>query len=286
MPRTMPAALTAEKNKLNQTGVWLWLIDLTTKDGSTTVRYVNNTENITYGGYTYTAFNFTIDPVETGTEGELAALTVTISDIGLALQDIIRANNGLRGASLTLTYVNSALLASDYSEDAVTFEVLHCQNLYWDVVLHLGVPSTLNGRVPPDRFLALQCRHPFRIPSGEYSLRCGYVGKSVTVTKTAGQPVKLTAAAHGFLTGDKVRVYDVTGLTPALNGDYTITKVDANNFTLDGTNGSNYSGTAGGIPKAGYAVCNRNFTSCRNHARNTSYGGTAASRGEALRLAF
>jgi hypothetical protein len=89
--------------------------------------------------------------------------------------------------------------------------------------------------------------------------------KAITgVTKvTAG--VKITIANHGFSTGDQVYIANLTTATQA-NGGWTITKVDANNFTLNGTSsttlsptytagsGTVYSFTA--IPKSsnGYAI--------------------------------
>ena len=46
-----------------------------------------------------------------------------------------------------------------------------------------------------------------------------------------------TAAAHGLSTGDKVQIYGHT-TNIAANGTWTITKVDADDFSLDGSVGS------------------------------------------------
>lgn len=78
--------------------------------------------------------------------------------------------------------------------------------------------------------------------------------KAITAATNAN-PIKITVNNHGFSTGDKVFIANVNGNTNA-NGGYTITKVDANNFTLNGragnanyTNGGTvYSFTA--IPKS------------------------------------
>jgi hypothetical protein len=78
---------------------------------------------------------------------------------------------------------------------------------------------------------------------------------------TWANPIKITVPNHGFSTGDKVFIANVNGNTNA-NGGYTITKVDSNNFTLNGRSG-NASYTSGGtvysftsIPKSsnGYAI--------------------------------
>ena len=88
--------------------------------------------------------------------------------------------------------------------------------------------------------------------------------KAITnVTKvTAG--IKVTVNNHGFSTNDQVFIANVLGATQA-NGGFTITNVDSNNFTLNGTSavslstytagtGTVYSFTA--IPKSsnGYAI--------------------------------
>jgi hypothetical protein len=67
--------------------------------------------------------------------------------------------------------------------------------------------------------------------------------KTITAATNA-TPIAITAAAHGFLTGDSVRVTGVLGNTAA-NGLWTVTKVDANTFTLTGSVG-NGAWTSGG----------------------------------------
>jgi hypothetical protein len=54
---------------------------------------------------------------------------------------------------------------------------------------------------------------------------------------TNANPIKITCPAHGYATGDKVFISGVGGNTNA-NGGYTITKVDNDNFTLNGRSGS------------------------------------------------
>ena len=54
---------------------------------------------------------------------------------------------------------------------------------------------------------------------------------------TNATPIVITAAAHGFLTGDKVFISGVGGNTAAY-GAFTITKLGADTFTLDGSVGN------------------------------------------------
>ncbi len=54
---------------------------------------------------------------------------------------------------------------------------------------------------------------------------------STAVTNSSGL-VKITHAGHGYATGDRVYVKDVAGVTVA-NGQWYVTVINANNFTLD-----------------------------------------------------
>ncbi len=442
---TLPNAILVEKNKLSQGGSWVWLVALTPAGRTTTYRYTNDTLAVSYGGVTYDPLPLRVQPMEKSIDGSLAVFQVIVTDVGLALQSILRANNGLRNASITLTQVATSLLAQDFSGDSVTFQVSHCQNQYCDVILYCGVPGSVKQRVPEDQYLALTCRHDFRVPvcsfqnqvahsqafagwttygsvtvtdntadllapdgtqtaskwilpgggtrgkytggrhiagrsytvsvwlrgaaggeavavsicdahgvtktlttswvrytytttnrsttqlsrimqitsgqavtiyvwgaqcvegpeaglycqtagtakytvQGAYSSRCGYAGKTITaVTLSGTNPVQITATAHGFVTGDLVRIYGIGGATPivpALDADYTITRTDADQFTLDGTDSSDYTGTYTSGGKAGYAKCSRLLTQCRINGRSANYGGIAASRPDAIRLAL
>ncbi len=289
---TIPNIILVEKNKLSQAGVWTWLLALTPAGSGTTYRYTNNTEALTYGGQVYDPMPFRIKPIEKTGDGQLQVFQVIITDIGLTLQSILRANNGLRKASVTVTQVDTQLLNEDFSGDSLTYEVSHCQNNYCDVILYCGVPGSLKYRLPEDEYWALQCRHDFRVPGGAYGLRCGYTPKDVVSVIIPGPPdygrLAVEVTNHGFITGEVVALFTINGITPSLNGDWTIEKFNDNVFKLNGTDGANYSGsyTSGG--KAGYARCPRLLTTCRTYhgGQGSPYGGIAASRSDSVRLAL
>lgn len=71
---------------------------------------------------------------------------------------------------------------------------------------------------------------------------------------TATSPIQVTAAAHGLITGDWAQVNGVQG-TVGANGQFQITRVDANNITLNGSTGVG-AYTSGGLLNGGdiYAV--------------------------------
>lgn len=64
----------------------------------------------------------------------------------------------------------------------------------------------------------------------------GDTAKTITGATNA-TPIKITAGSHGFDDGNLVTIHDVGGNTAA-NGTWTITYVDADNFTLDGSVGN------------------------------------------------
>jgi len=67
---------------------------------------------------------------------------------------------------------------------------------------------------------------------------------------TQANPVSISCVGHNFLTGEKIRIGGVVGMTQLNGNDYTITVVNANTFTLDGVNGTAY----GAYVSGGWAV--------------------------------
>jgi len=63
------------------------------------------------------------------------------------------------------------------------------------------------------------------------------------ITLSSTNPVSINLTAHGFITGETARLVLVKGISPSLDGEYVTTKTDADNFTLNGTDSSDYSGS-------------------------------------------
>jgi hypothetical protein len=70
---------------------------------------------------------------------------------------------------------------------------------------------------------------------------------------TQANPAQVTAAQNGLVTGDIIYIYGVQGMTE-IDGKYTITVVDGNNFTLDGVDSSGFTAfsTGGQIVRQKY----------------------------------
>ena len=70
------------------------------------------------------------------------------------------------------------------------------------------------------------------------------VTSGVTYART-GTLVTVSKTAHGLATGDVVGIhFDSTGGVSATDGNYSITRVDANSFTLDDINTGSIASTA------------------------------------------
>lgn len=82
-------------------------------------------------------------------------------------------------------------------------------------------------------------------------ITCVATTKAVTAV-TQANPCQLTVVAHGRQTGDYVQIDSVVGTTE-LNGKiYTVSVVDADNFTLDGVDSTGFGAyTSGGTATAG-----------------------------------
>ena len=72
----------------------------------------------------------------------------------------------------------------------------------------------------------------------------GYIASIINITQA--NPANVNAPSHGLSTGDIVYIYGVQGMTE-IEGQYTITVVNGNNFTLDGIDSSAFGAyTSGG----------------------------------------
>ena len=67
---------------------------------------------------------------------------------------------------------------------------------------------------------------------------------------TQANPCVVTATAHGLSTGDRVQISGVSGMDELNGGVFIVTSVDADSFSLDGVNSTNFGAyTSGGTVK-------------------------------------
>lgn len=73
------------------------------------------------------------------------------------------------------------------------------------------------------------------------SQNCGFITNA-----TKNNPCKITSPNHSLITGTLIYIANVLGMTQLNSAIYSITVVDANNFTLDNTNSTGFTTYAGG----------------------------------------
>ncbi|MBI3666540.1 MAG: hypothetical protein HY236_10020 [Acidobacteria bacterium] len=90
--------------------------------------------------------------------------------------------------------------------------------------------------------------------AGSNKWQCAAYGSPKTVTgATNATPVQITSIGHGFSTGDRVLISGVGGNNGA-NGEWRITLVDADHFTLDGSAGNAAYSSGGKAERIAYSA--------------------------------
>lgn len=102
--------------------------------------------------------------------------------------------------------------------------------------------GTIDGVTPAkgDRFLFADNAVSANVDYGIYAVtQLGDAAQTITGATNA-TPIVLTVAGHGYATDDEVSVASVGGNTAA-NGNFVITKIDADTFSLNGSAGTGLS---------------------------------------------
>ncbi|MBA7555496.1 hypothetical protein ES705_48160 [subsurface metagenome] len=85
--------------------------------------------------------------------------------------------------------------------------------------------------------------------SGSATILNAAPGATAAITGASeADPCVITAVAHGFSTGDQIKITNVEGMTELNNRLYKITVLTADTFSLDGINSTGYTTwTSGGV---------------------------------------
>jgi len=163
--------------------------------GVSTVRLVDNGEDIIYQGDIYTAANISLGAAKEDSDGSLSSWAISIVDVTRLLASVLEANDGGVGGTVTLTIVNSRLLAEDYTELTRTFVIQATQQSGDTITVTLAGANLLIQRCPRHRYLALHCNWTFK------SVECGYTVPLTACNRTYAQCVLRSNQARfgGFL---------------------------------------------------------------------------------------
>ena len=108
---------------------------------------------------------------------------------------------------------------------------------------------------------------------------------TVAACMTGTDPVKIEVTGHRAETDDEITLAGIAGITPSLDGTYTVTYVDDDNYSLQGTDSSDYSGTYTSGGTSAYAGCNGLRKNCWQRKNETMFGGFPGLLAETMRIA-
>ncbi len=177
------------KNSLTNTGAWLVLLTLKSKDESVTLRLCSNTDNITFQTQEFIAFPFQVDEITESNKGELPSISITMSNVERLVQAYVEQDETLgSGWSVHIDIVHTSTLLREIDYDFITTGVSADEA---SVVFTCGMQNPLRYQFPRVRMLPNACQHQFKKGG------CTYAGSDVTCKKTlADCRAKFSGAAR------------------------------------------------------------------------------------------
>lgn len=292
--KALPTAIITQKNKIASSGSWLLFLDIAypslTASPRTHYRFVNNNENVTLGGNSYTKWAFGLGQVRETIKGDLPRVTLSLYDVNLTLRPTLQANDGWSGgeASVQRAYVTEAGVATD-ADIIQYFTIL---DTVWDdsrnlINFNLGISTPLNKRLPRHRYVSTVCRHKFRdgfcrygetgedgdvttvytecVPKGHYSNTLAYIAVGVAEAYTdfsVGQKIRLEGT-----TNNDDETYIISSITQDESAAAYLTLTSDFDLVYE----SHWNdGTSVRI----LAVCDYGITICRANNNSHQYGGS------------
>lgn len=193
MPVELPAEVNKEKNRMAAKSAMLFLLDFDIDGVDETLRFVNNNENIVYSLNTYHKMPFTLGKYDnTDTRLPERQLQISNADLINYILPYVEDYEGLVGATITVTPVNSDHLDIDMSSLACEFVVKSCSLSQQYIALSLGLSNPLNQRFPLDKYFAGQCRYYSRFKG----IECGYSGEETECNGTSARCKELENLAR------------------------------------------------------------------------------------------
>lgn len=173
----LPLALRQEKNKLVSTAPWLVLLDVTLPDTSH-IRLARNTDDVVFGGNTYSAFAFEIGELSNAGDSRITGISVRVANPSRALQPYIEQYDGLIGCAVTLSVVHAGNLAADHSDLQLAYNVVAAApDADW-IDFTLGAVNPLRRRFPLLMAAPRSCQWIFK------GAECAYAGAATACNRT------------------------------------------------------------------------------------------------------
>jgi phage-related protein len=184
MSRSLSNAAILAVTGIEDDGVFLQLLEITLA-GGTVIRVVRNTEDVTWDGETWTAFNFHVAELPTDSKGSPPELVIQVSNVARTLQGYLEEGEGGVGATFRLIVIHSDNVETSTSELDETFICMGTRADATWAYFTLSVDNIHLKRFPRDRFLYDKCRYlgkPVAAGGGFKGTWCRYDGSATTCT--------------------------------------------------------------------------------------------------------
>jgi len=154
MRTDLSSAAIVEKNKLQSSAAWCYLVTV----GTTPVqRFTNNNENITSNGNVFTRYPMRVDGVQQDAKGNLPQVVLKVANAENLLTDDLVDNDGLMGFQVTLQCIFTNAPNDVVIEEV--FEIVDAEEEEGWISFTLGAESPMLKRFPPDLYMRSNCRH-------------------------------------------------------------------------------------------------------------------------------
>ena len=153
---------------------FIWLFDL--RFGSNTYYFAKNTENVVFGGNTYLAYPIELGLVKSDDTGKIQTVSLSVSNVALALGEIADQLTGAIGSKVTVRLVTFSG-GVYYQVMTVDLSIVGARVNEKYVVFELGVKNLLTYKFPQLAFIAGHCQWEFK------GIECGYSGGDTVCKK-------------------------------------------------------------------------------------------------------
>ena len=175
MPLQISTEAIREKNRVRSQGVFLLLLEVVYDQAVDPARFVWNTEDVVWGGYTWHRAAFDLGEISETKESELPSVDLVVYDILRVLIPALADYAGAVGSGVWIRWINTEVteptaLVEEYLE-ITDVDVSGAGRINFK----LGADNIASHRSPADRFLKEYCRYGPR-HGGFKGPFCGYQG--------------------------------------------------------------------------------------------------------------
>lgn len=270
-----------EKNKQNTSSVWIVLLEYQ-YEGQTPSYLALNNEAVTWNSKTWQPAIFNFSNIKETKNAEIPSISLNFYDLTRELIDLVEANNGASGATITRRVVNSDNLAETEPESEDVFQVTNITiSENYLVSIKLGSENLSTSRCPKNRYLKNNCRFIFKradltFTSGgttEIEVDQFLLGDT-SGHKAKVYKVKLTGGS--WAGGDAAGVLQIATISGNFQASETVSLYSDEDYTIL-VQSDILTASAPSSGRCGYVGaetnCNRSYARCIELNNSTRFGG-------------